>query len=80
MSGKAGKAVGAVAGFASAFATGGPIGLAIAGVTLLIGKIQKHNEELEETRKEFQKLELERLTASIKAYGDEVQIAAGKLK
>ncbi len=79
VNGKAGKAVGAIASFAGAFATGGPIGLAIAGVTMLIGKIQKHNEELEETRKEFQKLELERLTASIKAYGDEALIAAGKL-
>lgn len=77
--GEVSKSVGAIAGFAGAFASGGVVGLAIAGVTALAGAWQKHNAELEETKKKTKELELDRLTSDIKKYGDEVGVAAGKV-
>lgn len=77
--GQVSKSVGAIASFAGAFATGGVVGLAIAGVTALAGAWQKHNAELEEAKKKAKELELEKISSSIRRYGDEIATATGKL-
>ena len=58
--GSAGKAIGNVSNLLGALAMGGPIGLAMAGVTALISVWQSHNEKVKEAKKKAEELNKEK--------------------
>lgn len=85
LDGAAGKAVGAVSRLTGALSMGGPIGLAIAGVTALVGMFQSYKEKqekaaaaTEEAAKKVKKLQEE---AAKKAWNDFVAgVTAGRIE
>ena len=62
VSGKAGRAAGAVSGLFSALASGGPLGLVVAGITTAVGFLVKAFNDAKEKAKEAAKAMAERFT------------------
>lgn len=60
LGGTAGKAIGSVSNMIGALAMGGPMGLAIAGVTALISVWQTHNEKVAEAKRKAEELNKEK--------------------
>lgn len=85
LGGTAGKAVGAISKLTGALAMGGPVGVAVAGVTALVGAFQSYKEKqeeaakaTEETAKKVKKLQEE---ATKKAWNDFVTgLSSGRIE
>lgn len=79
MSGQAGQAVGAVSRLLGALAMGGPLGLAVAGVTALVGAFQALSEEEEKARQEMEKARYDAAKRAIDGYQQSVTALASSL-
>lgn len=80
MSGEAGKAIGSISRLIGALAMGGPLGLAIAGVTALVGAFQSLREEEEKTRQEQERMRFESAKRHIDSYQESVNALATSLE
>ena len=79
LDGKVGQAVGAFSKFAGALAVGGPVGLAIAGITSLIATFSKMSEEAEKAKQAQLKAFSDNLLKGVDAYGKNLDTVIGKL-
>lgn len=79
MDGAAGKAVGSISKLMGALATGGPLGLAVAGVTALIGAFQSWREEQEKARQEQERMRFESAKQHLDSYQESVNALAASL-
>ena len=75
LDGTVGKVTGAVSNLFQSFAMGGPIGVAIAGVTALVGWFQKMKTEAEESRKKLEAMAQAAEKAKIEKAFKEAQVA-----
>lgn len=81
--GQVGKAVGSIANFAGALAMGGPVGLAIAGITSLISTFKQMSDDAEKAKKAQMQMFSDNLMKGIDSYGknlDKVIEKLGKLQ
>lgn len=79
MDGQIGKAVSSIAGFASAIAVAGPVGLAITAITSLVSMFKELSDEAEKTRKAQMKAFSDNLMKGIDNYGKSIDTVIDKL-
>lgn len=79
INGPAAKATRAIGGMLGAFMTGGPIGMAIAGVAMLVSKFVSLKNAQEEARKQDLRDKLEREKKALKEAADEAERYAAAL-
>ena len=79
LDGKVGQVAGAIGGLGSALATGGWVGVAVAGVTAIAGKISDWKDQQKKLNEELQKTQLENLTKQVDGYQRSVDKLATSL-